>query len=110
MQLTVYTLKTCDTCRKALAALEVAGHIVAPIDVRRDGVSASTLRALIAEFGVETVINRRSTTWRGLSDDEKAGDPVALLQAHPTLMKRPVILGEGANFIGWGKDVQAALV
>ena len=61
-------------------------------------------------FG-EAFVNRRSTTWRGLSETERAGDPVALVSAHPTLMKRPVIEDDdGRLHLGWGKDVQNSLL
>ena len=99
-------LKTCDTCRKALKALTAAGHAPEVIDVRADGLSEADRAAIIAAFG-DAAINRSSTTWRGLSEAEKATDPAALLAAHPTLMKRPVIESDGKWTIGWKADVQA---
>jgi len=39
MKLTVYHLKTCDTCRKAIKTLQGAGHELTLIDVRADGVA-----------------------------------------------------------------------
>ncbi len=101
-----FGLKSCDTCRKALKSLAAAGHNPQVIDVRADGVRDADRGAIIAAFG-EAAINRASTTWRGLSDDEKAADPAALLAAHPTLMKRPVIEQDGQWTIGWKPDVQA---
>lgn len=101
-----FGLKSCDTCRKALKSLAAAGHNPQVIDVRADGVNDEDRDAIVAAFG-ETAINRASTTWRGLSDDEKAADPAALLAAHPTLMKRPVIEMDGEWTIGWKPDVQA---
>lgn len=100
----MYGLKTCDTCRKALKSLENAGFR----DVRADGVPADVLRAAHEKFGA-ALLNTRSTTWRGLSEAERAGDPLDLLAAHPTLMKRPLIDDGGTLYLGWGKDVQAAL-
>ncbi len=102
-----FGLKSCDTCRKALKALTAAGHTPQVIDVRADGVSDADLADIITQFG-DQAINRASTTWRSLSDAEKASDPTALLAAHPTLMKRPVIENNGVWTIGWKPDVQAA--
>lgn len=101
-----FGLKTCDTCRKAGKALAAAGHQPEVIDVRADGIDPTDLAQIIAVFG-DGAINRASTTWRGLSEAEKASDPSALLAAHPTLMKRPVIEHDGAWTIGWKADVQA---
>ena len=65
------------------------------------------------EAAGDRLLNKASTTWRNLSDEDKAGaesDPAALLIANPTLIKRPVIEAGGEIHVGWKKDVQAALV
>ena len=100
-----FGLKSCDTCRKALKSL--AGRDVTVIDVRSDGVSEDDRAAMIAAFGAN-VLNTRSTTWRGLSEDERAKDPAELLAAYPTLMKRPVIEIDGAWHQGWTPATRAA--
>lgn len=105
----IFALKSCDTCRKAIAAIRAAGHDPQVIDVRAHGVSDSDRAAILAAFG-DTAINRASTTWRGLSDGEKASDPNDLLAAHPTLMKRPVIEHAGQLYLGWKADVQAVIL
>lgn len=99
-----YGLKSCDTCRKAQKAILATGQSFDVVDVRADGLSPDDIATIIAEFG-EAAINRASTTWRGLTEAEKASDPAALLAAHPTLMKRPVIEKNGVWSIGWKPDV-----
>lgn len=110
----IYHLKACDTCRKAIKALQAAGHEPELVDVRADGVDAQTLARLMAAVGRDTLLNTRSTTWRGLDEADRAdmddAKAVALMVAHPTLMKRPVIEVGGAVLVGWTKDVQAALM
>ena len=105
----LYGLKTCDTTRKALKTLREAGLEVAYIDVRADGVPEEMLGWFLTAFG-EDLVNKRSTTWRGLSEAERAGDAKTLLLANPTLMKRPVIHTDEDFYLGWGKDVQARLL
>lgn len=105
----LYGLKNCDTTRKALKTLRDAGHEVTYIDVRADGISTDSLSRFLGAFG-DKLINRRSTTWRGLGDSERAGDSLELLLAHPTLMKRPVIHTDSQYYLGWNKDVEAALL
>lgn len=104
-----YGLKSCDTCRKAQKAILATGQAFDVIDVREDGLSSEDISTIISEFG-DAAINRASTTWRGLSDAEKASDPKDLLVAHPTLMKRPVIEKNGVWTIGWKPDVAAAVL
>ena len=108
-ELTLYGLKTCDTCKKAIKALEAAGHSVTDIDVRADGVPSDVLEGWLTEHG-EALVNMRSTTWRGLDEDQRLQaqtDPVTLLGLHPTLIKRPVIVRDGVVTVGWTKAVQA---
>ena len=109
---TLYGLKTCDTCRKAIKALEAGGVAVTVVDVRAEADLAEKLPAWLAAVGPERLINIRSTTWRGLDEVERAkaqSDPAALLTAHPALIKRPVIEAGGAVHVGWTRDVQSAL-
>ncbi|MEO0912702.1 MAG: ArsC/Spx/MgsR family protein [Pseudomonadota bacterium] len=107
--LTLYGLPTCDTCRKARRALEEAGHEVAFRDVRAAPLSDAEWAPLLAEFG-DALVNRKSTTWRGLSDWMKASEAEDQLKAHPALMKRPVIAGEAAGgaalTLGWDEKAQ----
>lgn len=104
-----FGLKACDTCRKAQKAIIATNQPLTVIDVRADGVADADLDQIIAQFG-DTAINRASTTWRGLSDAEKASDPKALLVANPTLMKRPVVEKDGVWTIGWKPDVAAQVL
>lgn len=100
----IYGLKACDTCKKAQKAL---GFEL--IDVRANPLERAQLEQFFAAFG-DALVNRASTTWRGLDEAARAGDPLDLIAAHPALMKRPVIEVDGTLYLGWRKDVQAALL
>lgn len=105
-----FGLKSCDTCRKAQKALTEAGYDLTVQDVRTDGLGAATIARFLEAFS-DDLVNRRSTTWRGLSEADRARDPATLLAENPTLMKRPVIeTDDGTLHLGWGKDVQSALL
>lgn len=110
--ITLYGLKTCDTCRKAIKALEDAGVSVERVDVREAADLDARLPAWLDAVGAERLVNTRSTTWRGLDAGQSAraqSDPADLLKAHPALIKRPVIEAGGSTHVGWTRDVQAAL-
>ncbi len=102
---TFYGLKNCDTCRKALKSL---GDVDFK-DVRQDGVPLKVLEQAFAQFN-DALVNRRSTTWRSLDEPTRESDPITLLQAHPALMKRPLIERDGHYYLGWTKEVQSALL
>ena len=101
----LYGLKTCDTCRKALKSLPEAEFA----DVRNDGIPENVLKSAFEQFG-EKLVNTRSTTWRGLSESERSQPPLQLLQTHPALMKRPlVVTDDGTMVLGWTEASRAAL-
>lgn len=104
----LYGIKACDTCRKAVKTLEDKGLAVEFVDVRATPLDPAQLRRFLDSFNKE-LINRRSTTWRGLSEEMREKEALDLLSEHPTLMKRPVIDHDGALYLGWTKEVQAAI-
>ncbi len=104
----LYGIPTCDTCKKALKALEAAGHAVQFRDIRKDPLSGAEIGEMVTEFG-GLLVNRQSTTYRGFSDFLRESEPEAQIAAQPTVMKRPVIRAEKWH-LGWDADVQAALL
>lgn len=107
--LKVYGLRACDSCRAAVKALAGAGHAVRLVDLRAEPLDAATRARFLAAFG-ERLVNRRSTTWRGLTEEARARPPEALLAEHPALMKRPVIVAGDAIYLGWDATAKAALL
>lgn len=112
--LILYSLNTCDTCRKARRALDAQGVDYRVHDLRRDGLSDELLTYLLERVTLGDVINKRSKTWRELSAaDQQAFEPTAdgseaqlreLLQAHPTLLKRPLLAVDDATLRVGYKD------
>jgi arsenate reductase (glutaredoxin) len=104
MRMEILGLKTCDTCRKAIKALPDARFR----DVRADPLTTEEWQALLQGAG-SALLNRASTTWRALTEEERGKDALTLLAAHPALMKRPVIRANGAVHLGWNDKVRSAL-
>lgn len=110
----LYGIKTCDTCRKAMKALDAAGRPYTFVDLRADADVTALAPKWIAAVGTEKLVNRKSTTWRSLTDTDKAradtdAGAAELLAANPTLVKRPVIETGGDIFVGWMGEVQTKL-
>ena len=105
----LYGIPTCDTCKKAMKALQAAGRDVAFRDIRAQPLSAAEIDTIITEFG-DRAINKQSTTYRGFSDFLKASEPEAQIAAQPAVMKRPVIEADGKLYLGWDDAVQASLL
>ncbi|MRX51245.1 hypothetical protein GI374_12475 [Paracoccus sp. S-4012] len=104
----MFGLQKCSTCQTARADLEAAGHEIRFRDVAADPLTEAERRAMLDRFG-EKLVNRASLTWRAMSEDERAAAPVAQLGAKPSLMKRPAIVAEDGQWLGWTANVKRAL-
>lgn len=94
IHLHVYGIRNCDSCRATLKFLKTRNVPHTFHDFRADGLSAELLAGWLASAHRDQLLNKRSTTWRQLSDADKQSaqtDPMDLLLAQPTLIKRPVI-------------------
>ena len=109
---TMYGIKTCDTVKKARAWLDARGVAYEFHDYKAVGADAGKLAEWVAAVGVDTVLNRAGTTFRGLAEADKAGiDPgkaVALMMAQPSMIKRPVLEAPGVLLVGFKPEVYAA--
>lgn len=112
--LTVYTLKNCDTCKKAIKWLEAEGIAFNNHDVRADGLTKETITQIVKTLSWEKALNRRSTTWRNLDDAQKAdiddAKAVALIAEHETLLKRPVFVAGNEMVAGFGDEARVLVL
>ncbi len=112
--LTVYGIKQCDTCRKALKLLEGRAIEHRFHDLRVDGLERGWIQGWLDSDFAEVLVNRRSATWRQLDEHQRAAEGVALvdlLLEHPTLIKRPVFVRSGAVLaVGFDGRTQAKVV
>ncbi|MEM1080598.1 MAG: arsenate reductase [Pseudomonadota bacterium] len=113
MSITIYGIKQCDTCCKALKWLDEEGLEYRWVDVRADGVEADRLSRWISALGAEKLVNRRSTTWRQLPSDQRpaldSDDWLGLLQDQPTLIKRPIVEHAAEITVGFTEAVRDRL-
>ena len=108
---TLYGIPNCDTVKKARVALADKGYEVTFHDFRKDGLGAEKVTGWLKHVPMEKLLNKRGTSWRKLSDADKASEDeahlIALMVDNPTLIKRPVIEHEGRVTVGFTKDVEA---
>lgn len=100
--ITLYGIPNCDTVKKARAWLAAQNVPHAFHDFKKAGVSAELITAWLADIPLDTLVNRKGTTWRGLSDQQKAqandaAGAIRLMIELPSLIKRPV-LAIGGHF------------
>ncbi|MEX2249284.1 MAG: Spx/MgsR family RNA polymerase-binding regulatory protein [Parvibaculum sp.] len=111
MVLTVYGLKNCDTCRKALKWLKDQGISHRFHDVRADGIALADVKRFAKAVGAETLLNKASTTWRNMPKSMVGHDALKLMAEHPALIKRPVFEApNGTIIVGFREPQKAALM
>ena len=94
----VYGIKNCDTVKKALVYLNGCSIDYQFIDFRKNPISQQVLKKMVDSVGWELLINKRSTTYRSLSEEEKSNISYDLVLSLPTLIKRPVLV-QGENIM-----------
>ena len=111
----LYGIKNCDSVKKARQWLEQHQITYQFHDFRGDGLSAEQVSVWIELLGWETLINKRSTSWKALDDDVKramsAATATTAILTSPTLIKRPLLATGTQLIVGFkAADYQALLL
>ena len=105
MGVTVYGIPNCDSVKKARKQLDTRCLAYAFHDFKEQGVPEDKLRNWVTTKGWETLLNRKGTTWRALDDATRqavtdAETAIAVMLAHPSTIKRPVVEAGSALVVG----------
>ena len=106
----VYGIKNCDTVKKAIAYLNNCGIDFQFFDFRQNPISQQVLNKMVDSVGWELLINKRSTTYRSLSEEEKSNINFDLVLKLPTLIKRPVLIQGEKTMVGFSEHQYAKLI
>ena len=114
MTIELYGIPNCDTVKKARKWLDANGIGFVFHDYKKEGADSAKLESWSDAAGWETLLNKRGTTFRKLSDEEKAdidrAKAIRLMVEHPRMIKRPVVEHPGGILVGFSQDAwQAAL-
>lgn len=114
MSIHFYGIPNCDTVKKARVWLEAQGVEYTFHDYKKEGAASAKLAAWADEAGWEVLLNRRGTTFRKLDEADKAdldqAKAVRLMEANPSMIKRPVVEHPGGLLVGFNADEWAAAI
>lgn len=92
----IYGIPNCDSVKKALEwckqqKLEYTFH-----DFKREDIAPGKLKAWFKAIGLDILLNKKSTTWRGLTQEEQVATSsekgaLLLLKEKTSIIKRPVV-------------------
>ena len=92
---TLYGIKNCDTIKKARKWLDSQELDYQFHDFREDGLDTKKVKAWVGKLGWESLVNKRSMTWKQLDDATKNSlndeNVVGVILESPTLIKRPLL-------------------
>tara|TARA_R110000868_G_scaffold375135_4_gene639611 strand:+ start:266 stop:613 length:348 start_codon:yes stop_codon:yes gene_type:complete len=101
----LYGIKNCDTIKKARAWLSQQQIEFQFHDYRQDGLSREWLEETERQLGWETMLNKKGTTFRQLSDEQKNNVDQALaldlMLEFPAMIKRPILIHQQQYFCGF---------
>lgn len=95
-RITLFGIPNCDTVKKARVWLGEQNIDFIFHDFKKNGLDRQTVENWMQHLSLDLLINRKGTTWRALSDQQKASASdqqaaLALMLASPSLIKRPVL-------------------
>lgn len=103
MTITIYGIKSCSTMKKAFTKLDELGVSYDFHDYKKQGIDKESVQRWVNELGIDKVLNKRGTTWRKLTDEQKqAADAnidtaIDLLIENTSMIKRPIVEGQLAD-------------
>ena len=103
MTITIYGIKSCSTMKKAFTKLDELGVSYDFHDYKKQGIDKESVQRWVDELGIDKVLNKRGTTWRKLTDEQKqAADAnidtaIDLLIENTSMIKRPIVEGQLAD-------------
>lgn len=105
----VYGIKNCDTVKKARIWLDTHGIAYAFVDFKKTPPTTDEIARWCDALGLNVVLNRRGTAWKKLPESEQARadtvqGAIALMVAHPSAIKRPVIETGSKFLIGFDEE------
>lgn len=105
MTITIYGIKSCSTMKKAFTKLDELGVSYVFHDYKKQGIDKDTVQRWVNELGIDKVLNKRGTTWRKLTDEQKQAadanvdNAINLLVENTSMIKRPIVEGQLADKI-----------
>jgi arsenate reductase len=110
----IYTLKTCDSCRKATKWLREKGIPFTEIPIRENPPTKAELCTGLKTSGdIRKLFNTSGQDYRKLGMKDRLptlskAEAISLLASNGNLIKRPFLISDGTTLVGFAEDTWAA--
>lgn len=110
----LYGIPNCDTVKKARTWLQEQSIQFEFIDFKKQAPTAELITSWLQTIPLETLLNKRGTTWRKLSKEQQAqaASPegaIALMVAQPSIIKRPILSMNQQHYAGFQAELYSTL-
>lgn len=101
--------------KKAFEKLDNLGLAYTFFDYKKQTIDIATLQNWVNQAGIDKVLNKKGTTWRKLSENDKQQAEnldfaLKLLQQNPSMIKRPIVMSDKALLVGFDEKAFDSLV
>jgi arsenate reductase (glutaredoxin) len=109
----IYGIPNCGSVKKALDFLKTREMEFTFHDFKKEGTTASKLKSWSKITGWEILLNKKGTTWRGLSQGQQAtasnlSGAIDLMCQNTSVIKRPVVeWTDGSITVGFDESLFA---
>lgn len=110
MSTTVYGIKNCNTMKKTFQLFEREGMDYEFVDYKKVAPSEELLKKFLKKITLDELVNRKGTTYKTLSEDEKAATrqadlAIPILRDKSSMIKRPIIVfQDGSIHVGLNEE------
>jgi Spx/MgsR family transcriptional regulator len=110
MAVKIYGIKNCNTMKKTFQLFEKEGMDYEFVDYKKQAPTTDLLRGFLEKITLDELVNRRGTTYKKLSENEKTATSnidtaIPILQEKSSMLKRPIIVFEdGSVQAGFDED------
>ena len=111
----IYLYSNCSSCRKAEQVLQASGMEYVRRDYFKERFTVAELRALLVRAGLRATdaLSTRSRAYADLKLATKElsdAEILELMVKEPTLLRRPLVIGNGAAVVGFNAgDIQTLI-
>lgn len=108
----IWGIKNCQSVKKALIFLENRGIAYEFVDYKKNPPSIQQLKEWVALKGIEKVLNKKGMTYKALNLKDQSlseNELLEVMRENPTLIKRPILLGEGVLEFGFVEEIYETL-
>jgi arsenate reductase len=110
IQVKIYGIPQCEQVKKAKAWFSQQGQAFHFYDFKKQGLEYDLLNRWLQHLPWDALLNRKGTTWRQLSPEQRdtivdQRSAVELMLAKPAIIKRPVVEMGDRIVVGFHPDM-----